>query len=85
MRIVVIGSGGIAQKAYFPLLKVMPDIEVVGVHSRTQKNLDAALERWQFPYGNTDLAKLIELKPDAAVVISSTASHYEICKLMLEN
>jgi virulence factor len=85
MRIVIIGTGGIAQKAYFPLIKVMPSVEVVGIHSRTQKNVDNALARWRFPFGTTDLNALLELKPDAAVVISATASHYDICRMMLEN
>jgi predicted dehydrogenase len=85
MRIVIIGTGGIAQKAYFPLIKVMPSVEVVGIHSRTQKNVDNALARWRFPFGTTDLNALLELKPDAAVVISATASHFDICRMMLEN
>jgi len=85
MRIVIIGTGGIARKAYFPLIKVMPGVEVAGIHSRTQESVDYALARWRFPFGTTNLNALLALKPDAAVVISATTSHYEICKLMLEN
>lgn len=85
MRIVVIGAGGIAQKAYFPLLAVMPDIEIVGVHSRTQTRVQAACKRWHLPNGTTQMDDILNLKPHAALVISSTESHFDICQLLLEN
>jgi virulence factor len=85
MKIAVIGTGGIAQKAYFPLLAVIPDVEIVGVHSRTQKHADEACQRWGFPFATTRLEEILFLKPEAAIVISSTESHYDICRLMLEH
>ena len=85
MRLAIIGTGGIAQKAYFPLLAVMPTLEIVGVHSRTQANVDEACQRWGFSFGTTKLNEILALKPKAVLVISSTESHYTICREMLEN
>ena len=85
ITIAVIGTGGIARKAYFPLLAVMPNVQVIAVHSHTKANANAAANRWQIPFATDDLSAVIAKKPDAALVISSTASHFEICKTLLEN
>lgn len=85
MRIAVIGAGGIAQKAYLPLLAVMPDVEIAGIFSRTQTRVDETCRRWKIPKGTTNLSDILALKPRAALVISSTDSHYAVCREMLEN
>jgi len=85
MRIAVIGAGGIAQKAYLPLLVVMPDVEIIAIFSRTQARVDETCQRWQISKGTTDLSDILTLKPQAALVISSTDSHYAVCREMLEN
>jgi virulence factor len=85
MKIAVIGAGGIAQKAYLPLLAVMPDVEIAGIFSRTQARVDETCRRWQISKGTTNLSDILALEPQAALVISSTDSHYAICREMLEN
>lgn len=85
MKIAVIGTGKIAQKAYFPLLAVMPEVEIIAVHSRTQENVNEACQRWGFPFGTTHIDEILSSKPRAALVISSTESHYAVCREMLEN
>lgn len=85
IKIAVIGTGGIAQKAYFPLLAVMPDVGVIAVHSRTKANAEQAASLWNIPFATDDLSEIIAAKPDAALVVSSTESHFGICKKLLEN
>ncbi len=85
MRLAIIGTGGITQKAYFPLLAAMPDVEIVGVHSHTQAHVEQACQRWGYSFGTTNLKEILALKPKAALVVSSTESHYAICREMLEN
>ena len=85
MKIAIIGAGGIAQKAYFPLLGCWPGIEITGLFSRTQATLDLVKKEWGFTNGTTDINRILESKPDAAIVISSTDSHYQFCRLFLEN
>ena len=38
MKIAVIGAGGIAQKAYLPLLAVMPEVEITGLFMKHVKD-----------------------------------------------
>jgi len=85
MDIAIIGTGGIAQKAYFPLLAVMPDIHLKAVHSHTRSNAEDAASRWKIPFSTDRLQDIIDQKVSAALVVSSTASHFEICKALLEN
>jgi len=85
MDIAVIGTGGIAQKAYFPLLAVMPEINISAVLSRTQEHANQAAERWAIPFATNKLDEIVARQPRAALVISSTESHFAICKLLMEN
>lgn len=85
MKIAIIGAGGIAEKAYFPLLARYPELEVVSLFSRTQATLDKVGSKWGFKNGTTDLNAVLACKPEAVFVITSNATHYDICKLMLEN
>ena len=85
MKIAIIGAGGIAQKAYFPLLCCWPEIVINGVFSRTQKTIDHVSREWGFTNGTTDITHILENKPDAVIVLSSTSSHFEFCRLFLEN
>ncbi len=85
MKIAVFGTGGIAQKAYFPLLLTMPDMEIVSVFSRTQASCDQAKTQWGFDNTTMDIQAVLDKKPQAAFVISSTESHYDICRRLLEN
>ena len=85
MRMVIIGAGGIAEKAYFPLLNSWPYLEIAGVYSRSERTIEEAGKKWGFQFTTTNIEDLLELKPDAAFVISSTESHYQFCKLFLEN
>lgn len=85
MKIAIIGAGGIAQKGYFPLLVRWPGLEIVSLFSRTQATLDTNQEKWGINNGTTDLNTVLASQPDAAFVLTSNESHYEICKRLLEN
>jgi len=85
MRIAIIGAGGIAQKAYFPLLIQRPDLEIVCLYSRTSAALEKARQDWGITTGSTNLKDVMASKPQAVFVLSSNDSHYSICKMMLEN
>jgi virulence factor len=85
MKIAIIGAGGIARKAYFPLLGCWPGIEITNLFSRTQATIDQVSREWGFNNGTTDINRVLDSRPDAAIVLSSTESHYQFCKLFLEN
>ena len=85
MRIAIIGAGGIADRGYFPILVKRPDVEIVNLFSRTQATLDKARAKWAFEHCTTDMQSVIDSQPQAAFVLTSNESHYEICKLLLKN
>lgn len=85
MKIAIIGAGGIARKAYFSLLGCWPGIEITGLFSRTQATLDQVKRDWGLSNGTTDINRILESKPDAAIVLSNTETHYQYCRLFLEN
>jgi virulence factor len=85
IRIAIIGAGGIAERAYFPLLVQKPAIEITNLYSRTQATLDKVAAQWKIESMTTEIQAVLDKRPQAAFVLSSNHSHYDICKLMLEN
>ncbi len=82
MRLAIIGLGGIAEKAYLPLLSTWSGLTLLAC-SRSPKTVHGHLERYPFERGTTDLDELISWEPDAALVLTPNPSHYEITKRLL--
>jgi len=85
MKIAIIGAGAIAEKTYFPMLTNWPGLEIVSLFSRTQASVDKACEKWRIGNGTTDLHTVLKANPQAVFVVTNNASHYDLCKFMLEN
>jgi virulence factor len=85
LKIAIIGAGGIAERAYFPLLVKWPGVEIVSLFSRTRQTMEGACAKWQIQNGTTSLSSILESRPQAAFVLTSTESHYDICQLLLKN
>ena len=85
MRLAMIGVGNIAQKAYFPLLKIMEDVQLESVMSRSRQSVEKAQLRWSIPKGFTSLSEVIDSRPDACLVVASTSAHYQIAHELLTN
>ena len=62
-----------------------PDVEIVNLYSRTQATLDRINSQWKIDHTTTDMHAVLDSRPQAAFVLSSNHSHFDICKLMLEN
>jgi len=84
LPIAIFGAGGIAQKAYLPLLATWPDAHILGIYSRTRERLDRTLAAWPIEFGATDLDALLALHPAAAFVLTATPSHFEVAGKLLE-
>lgn len=84
MRIGIIGIGDIAQKAYLPVVTRKKDIEII-LCSRNEALLKEVTREYRGIQYVTGIDKLIEIGIDAAFVHTSTASHYEVCRKLLEN
>lgn len=83
IRMVMVGAGDIARKAYLPVLRTLPGTELAGIYSRTQASVDAVCRDWQVDFGTTDLDALIAQKPQVAFVLTKTTVHFEQVKQLL--
>ena len=81
LRIGMVGLGGIAQKAYLPLLSKASDWTFAGAYSRgAEKRLAICGE---YRIGSFDSLSQLAKSCDAVFVHSSTESHYEVVSTLL--
>jgi virulence factor len=84
MSVAILGLGNIAQKAYLPILSADESIELL-FYNRSEDRLKSTQARYRVENGTTSLACVIESKPKAAFVLTSSHSHFEIVKQLIEN
>ncbi len=82
MRIAIVGTGGIATKAWLPLLASRPGIELAACN-RSPGPLAAAVEGHRPAFATTDLDTLVAWKPAAAFVLTATGAHAAIVEKLL--
>lgn len=83
MRAAVIGLGGIAEKAYLPLLAGWPQLELV-LHCRTRQTVERYQAQYRVPHGTDDFDEMLATEPDVAFVITPSDTHYDIARRLLE-
>lgn len=83
MLAAVIGIGGIARKAYLPVLGVRAGLDLI-VCSRREETVARTQAEYRIPRGTTDLDEVIRAGPQAAFVLTPNAAHYEIVRQLLE-
>ncbi|WP_242156229.1 Gfo/Idh/MocA family protein [Aestuariivivens sediminis] len=81
-RMGLIGLGSIAQKAYLPIITNHPKIAPVFC-TRNVKVLNTLADTYRVGECYTDIDTLIKSRPHAAMVHTSTESHYKIVKALL--
>ncbi|WP_075180974.1 Gfo/Idh/MocA family protein [Pantoea sp. 1.19] len=81
-RIGVVGLGGIAQKAWLPVLAHSVDWTLVGGYSPNQPRAQAVCASWRIPCFSQMAA--LAAASDAVFVHSSTASHFAVVRMLLE-
>ena len=81
LRIGMVGLGGIAQKAWLPVLSAATDWTLAGAFSPNQAKARPVCDSYRMPY----FGSLNELAAacDAVFVHSSTATHYEVVRALL--
>ncbi len=85
LPIIVLGTGSITQKAYYPLLTQWENIMIRGIYSRTEDHMQAALARWNIPFGTTKIEEILQLDAKAAFLLTNKESHFDLAKTLLEN
>ncbi|MFG2196542.1 Gfo/Idh/MocA family protein [Streptomyces sp. NPDC048639] len=85
MKVGCIGLGDIAEKAYLPVLGARSGLDL-HLQTRDPATLErlGAAHRIPEDRRHTDLASLIEARPDAAFVHAATEAHAEIVTRLLE-
>jgi virulence factor len=83
-KIAVIGLGSICQKAYMPILGAQKDLQLM-LYNRSPEPLADTQKKYRIDYGTNNLDQLIDDQPQAAFVLTSSDSHFEIVKLLLQN
>ncbi|WP_342321118.1 Gfo/Idh/MocA family oxidoreductase [Kosakonia sp. BYX6] len=81
LRIGVVGLGGIAQKAWLPVLGAATGWTLAAAWSPTREKALRVCETWRIPYADS-LASLAA-QCDAVFVHTSTASHYSVVSELL--
>lgn len=82
MRAAVIGLGGIAEKAYLPLLTGWKGLELI-LHARTLETVESYQDQYRVPHGTTIFDEVLALQPDVAFVLTPSDTHYEIARGLL--
>ncbi|HEF0060797.1 Gfo/Idh/MocA family protein [Citrobacter sp. RHBSTW-00271] len=81
LRIGVVGLGGIAQKAWLPVLGASVDWTLQGAWSPSREKAQRICETWRMPY--VDSVQNLAATCDAVFVHSSTATHYAVVSELL--
>jgi virulence factor len=84
LKLGIIGLGDIAKKAYLPVFSKLADVEF-HLFTRNTNVLTEISTQYRFPHTHSSLTSLIECGIKGAFVHSSTESHEEIVKELLEN
>lgn len=84
MRIAMIGLGDIAQKAYLPVITTRDDIELVFC-TRNQNTLDRLTKMYRVSESVNNIDDLLDKALDAAFVHTSTESHTDIVRKLLQH
>src|SRR5262245_20087920 len=82
MRVAVVGLGGIATKAYLPLLASWPDLELI-FFSRRPETVARLRAQYRVALGTTDPAELLSWRPHAAFVLAPSDLHFDLCAALL--
>lgn len=81
LRIGVVGLGGIAQKAWLPVLSHATDWQLTGAFSPNKAKALPVCEAYRLPY--VDSLQALAAQCDAVFVHSATSSHYQVVSELL--
>ena len=93
INVCIIGAGNISNTRHIPALKKLKNVNIIGVLSNRQKNLDRTIKKWKIPNymmideSENSIKKLEKCdwfqKVDAVVVGVPPKQHYPIVKMCL--
>lgn len=84
LKLGIIGLGDIAKKAYLPVVGKLADVEF-HLYTRNTEVLTEISNKYRFPHTHTSLSSIIKSGIKGAFVHSSTESHDQIVRELLNN
>ena len=85
-RIAVAGLGGVADRIHLPACRAVPEIEVVAAADPDSAVREKAAAKFGIAKTFSDTASMLaDVRPDALIVGTPPSSHFEVCKMALEN
>jgi len=83
-RIGVVGLGAIALKAHLPVLTSHPHVEVIALCSRWGRQVQGLVDQYRLTLQANTFASLLDLRPDAVYLLSSTEAHPDQAQQLLQ-
>lgn len=84
-RVAIVGAGGAAQVVHLPILKRLPDLEVVALLDVHERKARTIAERFEIPHVGGGLEDLRDLEPvDAVLVCTPNDTHETVVVEALE-
>jgi len=77
IRLGVVGLGSIARKAHLPVLAAHPQVEIIGLASRSGAQVEPLAAQYRLDLTARTFDEVIAARPDAAYLLSATAAHVE--------
>ena len=83
-RMGIVGLGGIAQRAYLPVLANLETVDLAVIMSRRPEAVEQLRARYHVPAGVTELSDFLRQDLQAAIVLSPSPTHFEIVSTLLK-
>ena len=83
-RIGIIGLGGMAQRAYLPVLNNLESVDLAVIMIRHAETVERLQTRYHIPNGVTDMADFLRQNLQAAVVLTPSPTHFELVQTLLQ-
>jgi predicted dehydrogenase len=84
VRLAVFGPGSFLCTNHLPAIEGRDDIELVAAVGRSPERLKDVQERFGFPVVTDDVARALEMQPDAVIVGSGPGAHHALARAALE-
>ena len=84
VRVAVFGPGSFLTTNHLPVIEGRDDIELVAAVGRSAQRLKDVQERFGFSLVTDDVARALELRPDAVIVGSGPGAHHALARAALE-
>ena len=83
-RIGIVGLGGMAQRAYLPVLSNLETVDLAVIMGRRADAVEGLRGRYHVPVGVTNISDFLRQDLQAAVVLTPSPTHFDIVRTLLQ-